>query len=65
MTVKDVLLEVKRIRDLAHDDEGAHHAEDILWCRVLKAISKGEQNPQQLATAALLTRRISFSRWYA
>ena len=65
MIVKDVEFEVKRIAAMASDPELAHLGEDELWRRVLMAIAAGEKHPRELASAALRTAELDFSRWYA
>jgi hypothetical protein len=67
MTVLGVKRAVTKIRDLAgYDDESAHAREDELWADVLEAIASGKGDPPaDLARAALATREIAFSRWYA
>ena len=65
MTVEDVQFRVEEIRRMAGDGESAHGLEDDLWEDVLEAIAGGAENARHLATAALCTRSISFSRWYA
>ena len=72
MTVSEIQQRVEKIRDAAGDSEVAHGLEDDLHVDVLKAIA--DQDPhqpwvmndiRQLATEALKTREIDFSRWYA
>lgn len=47
------------------DDEEQHGMEDSLYEDVLQAIANGAPNAADLAAAALKTKSISFSRWYA
>lgn len=55
---------VKAIKELAHDDEAAHAAEDALYCDVLKAIANNTcEDPQSCAKEALRTNQINFDRW--
>ncbi|WP_303985888.1 hypothetical protein [Niallia circulans] len=65
MTVDDVMKRVEDIRQVAEaeDDETAHGMEDELYAEVLKAIANGVDNPEKLATEALKTLEIEFSRW--
>lgn len=65
MNRKDVALRLKKIHDMRGDDEMAHMEEKALWEDVLRAIAEGSDCAQDLARLALLTERISFSRWYA
>lgn len=65
MSVKEVTIEVERIRAMAGDDESAHSAEDRLHVRVLMAIAAGADNAQDLAIEALKTHDIEFARWCA
>lgn len=66
MTVKEIQDRLEDIR-VKHDgdDEAQHSKEDNLWEDVLRAISKGAINPRELATAALKSKDLSFSRWCA
>lgn len=54
---------VKRIADIAHDDEAAHSAEDQLYEDVLKRIANGCTEPEKLAREALKTKKFDFGRW--
>jgi hypothetical protein len=65
MTIDDVKLQVQHIQEAKHDDESAHGMEDSLWEDVLKSIAHGAKNARELATEALKTKNIKFSRWYA
>lgn len=65
MTVDDVDYVVDKIKDMLPDHERAHSASDALWQEVLEAIRDGARNPSALASAALRTCRIPFSRWCA
>jgi hypothetical protein len=47
------------------DSEKAHRAEKALYLAVLEAIAEGQENPVELAAAALKSRRIEFDRWFA
>ncbi|QBJ94514.1 hypothetical protein D0Z67_29545 (plasmid) [Streptomyces seoulensis] len=47
------------------DDEEQHGMEDSLYEDVLKAIAEGAPNASELAAAALKTKDMDFSRWYA
>lgn len=64
-TVEDVELLVAAIAAKAPDDEEQHAAEDKLYRLVLTAISNGAENAAELARAALETKSLEFSRWYA
>ncbi len=67
MTIEQIRLRVDDIRTLARvgDCEMAHSKEDDLLAEVLLAISKGAENPRELATESVKTFDISFSRWTA
>jgi hypothetical protein len=65
MTTDEINERVQAIKDIAHDDEVAHSAEDRLYIDVLQAIANGADNPRELAAAALATQGIEFARWYA
>lgn len=66
LTAEQVQAELDAIRAIAaHDDEGAHIAEDALYRKVLEAIADGAENAPTLARLALKTGEIDFSRWYA
>ena len=65
MDVQEVQRQVSRILGMADDDEAAHAREDSLWADVLEAISEGALNSHALASAALETQEIKFSRWCA
>lgn len=65
MTVEDVLKKVQEIAAKSSDDEAAHVAEDALYASVLEAIATCDDGAKALAEAALLTKDIAFSRWYA
>lgn len=64
-SVNDALTNIEHLSGVQEDDEAAHEAEDLLWEVVLVAISNGAPNAAELAAAALQTRRLEFSRWYA
>lgn len=65
LTVKEVIRRVEEIRAIAVDDEVAHGREDDLHQDVLRAIAAGASNPVGLASCALETTHIEFSRWCA
>lgn len=65
ITVAEVYGWVISIQDIANDDEAAHFEEDRLRTEVLAAIADGAEHPDRLAAAALTTKDITFSRWYA
>ncbi len=66
LTVMQVLEQVARIKELVYDPEIAHGNEDKLWEDVLKEIANGRRGrAQKLASVALKTRQIKFSRWCA
>ena len=55
-----------RITYLAVEDPAAAHiAEDKLWENILWQIAVGVPNPTEYANAALHTKEIEFTRWYA
>ncbi len=62
MTIEDVKKRIAAIREVKGDYEKAHSREDELWCDVLRAISKGADNAQELAQEVLKSRRIQFAR---
>ena len=65
MKVSDVEKRVEAIRNGSADDKTAHADEDLLYYDVLKSIAFGAKNAQELARAALQTKKIGFERWYA
>jgi len=65
MTVEDILKRVERIRNSDGDNEDMHFDEDVLWENVLEAIARGAPNAPELAQAALRTKELKFTRWYA
>lgn len=65
MTVEEVEAKVQAIDDNKRDSESAHGDEDDLHQDVLKAIADGAPHAKELAAAALKTKDIEFSRWYA
>ena len=64
MNLEDVKAEVKRIEEMAYDDECAHGAEDDLHKAVLEYYAEGGNDPL-LAEEALKTSQIHFARWCA
>lgn len=63
MTVEQIMAIVADIQNMRFDDEAAHGAEDGLWGSVLAEIASGKaEDPAALASAALQTRSIKFSR---
>lgn len=64
MKVSDVRNRVAKIKR-QHCDESAHCAEDELYADVLRAIADGAPDAGKLARAALKTKDLNFSRWYA
>jgi len=65
MNIKEIEVELDRIKKAKGDQETAHLLEDDLWHDVLKAIADGADNPQELAVKCLETDAIKFDRWYA
>lgn len=66
MDIKDVIDQVKEIKEAQLDPEVAHLLEDNLYEQVLNEIAFGNcSNPKTFAKEALKTKNISFSRWYA
>ncbi len=66
MDIKDVIDQVKEIKEEQLDPEVAHLLEDNLYEQVLKEIAFGScSNPKFLAKEALKTKNISFRRWCA
>ncbi len=63
MTVEEVQEWIKAIENKIHDDEIAHAKEDNLYYEVLKAISKGAFNAQELAAEAIKTKELDFARY--
>lgn len=53
------------IKSIMNDDEAAHSEEDSLYAYVLRAIVRGHDDPIGLATMALETKELEFSRWCA
>ena len=67
MTIKEIRKEVKRIKSLSVSDyEAAHSAENSLWENVLETIQSLPHpdglHMMELATEALKTKKIKFSR---
>jgi hypothetical protein len=65
VTVETIRAAVKAIAEAADDPENAHGREDGLWLTVLEAIAGGAPEAAELASEALKTKKIEFSRWYA
>lgn len=67
MTPDELLERVAALRKKAEggDDEMCHVEEDSILTDTLKAIAGGSRFPIDLATIALTTEDIKFSRWYA
>jgi hypothetical protein len=63
--VNEVLAAVDYLRTIAADDEAAHSYEDGLRERVLWLIAHGHGRADSLASAALMTNSVEFSRWCA
>ena len=65
MTPVQIAARVSEIAML-NDDEMQHVAEKVLWESVLMAIADRQCTlPAACARAALETRKIKFSRWFA
>lgn len=66
MKLAEVLAALAAIEARGGDDETQHILEDALRTAVLKAIAEGRaEQPQLLASAALASSAIDFSRWPA
>lgn len=66
MDIKDVIEQVKEIKDEELDPEVAHLLEDNLYEQVLNAIASSKcSDPKSFAKEALKTKDILFRRWYA
>lgn len=65
MTVEEVKKRVEQIDVCSSNYEGAHILEDDLYEKVLQAVAAGAENARELATEALKTKTIEFSRWCA
>lgn len=68
LTVKDVVLAIRKIREVSHDDEKAHAMEDDLREKVLTAVARGRvtgDKAREWAALALTTSDIEFARWGA
>lgn len=66
MKINQIRKRVRYIKNGADgDDEAQHSHEDSLWEDVLLAISAGADNPRELATEALKTKKLGFQRWCA
>lgn len=65
MDLNDVNERVLRIAAASGDDEHQHSSEDDLYRDVLRAIADGAPNAAELATAALKSQTLHFSRWSA
>lgn len=64
MKVSDVRNRVAKIKR-KYDDESKHADEDELYADVLQAIADGAPDAAKLARAALKTKDLNFSRWFA
>jgi len=60
MTVRTIKRRLREIENVKCDYEKAHGKKDELYVRVLRAISKGVDNPEELATLALEAEKIDF-----
>lgn len=65
LTLEEIKIRIQEIKDISYDNEKAHGYEDQLREDILKAISEGAENAQEMAKLALSTNDIKFSRWYA
>jgi hypothetical protein len=65
LTVEMVRARIERLKVVARDSEAAHEEEDAIHDDVLRAIAAGADDAVALATEALKTLDIDFSRWYA
>lgn len=65
MTIEELQRRVDHIKAIAGDDESAHSEEDDLRRDVLQAIADGNPIAAALASLALTTSEIEFSRWCA
>lgn len=66
MEIKDVIDQVKEIKEEQSDPEVAHLLEDSLYEQVLNEIAFGKcSNSKKIAKEALKTKDIPFRRWYA
>lgn len=66
MDIKDVIEQVKEIKDEELDPEVAHLLEDNLYEQVLNAIASSKcSDPKSFAKETLKTKDILFRRWYA
>ena len=66
MEIKDVIEQVKEIKEEQSDPEVAHLLEDNLYEQVLNEIAFGKcSNSKKIAKEALKTKDIPFKRWYA
>lgn len=65
ITLEEIASGLARIDGIKADDERAHKLEDELHQEVLRAIADGAPDAAELARAALQTKDIDFSRWYA
>ena len=64
ITLLEVIVEAKRIAQIADDDESAHSAEDGLHTSVLNYYANGGKD-SELAREALKTLNLNFARWCA
>ena len=64
MTIKELKIQIKELKKLAHNFEASHEFEDNLREKVLKEIAAGNPNSQELAQEVLKTSNINFARWY-
>lgn len=65
MTPTEARDKLKEIEDCRGDDEMAHNLEDAFRREVLRAIADGSPHSQELASIALQTGKIDFTRWCA
>ncbi|QLL68638.1 hypothetical protein GTO82_07205 [Lactobacillus johnsonii] len=66
MDIKDVVDQVKEIKEEQSDPEVAHLLEDNLYEQVLNMIASSKcSDPKSFAKEALKTKDILFRRWYA
>ena len=65
MDTTEIVRRLKEIEECCHDPEVAHMKQDQLYFDVLYAISRGAENPIELAELALQSESLNFPRWYA
>ena len=66
MTLKDVEIAVKEIREMAWDDEAAHTSEDALRTKFIEYVAtSGVVGYAEMARLVLITAEIGFKRWCA